>query len=293
MANTEPIEWNDYYYISKDRKTLTDNELHVPGLRMFGYQSMQTLLVNLPAHYHKDAFEFSFLIKGQFNYSTDSMEYSASGGDVIISYPNEIHSSNDHSMTLHQQYWFQLDISDPDNFLFLNTAAARSLIQQLYDLKKSIIRIDQNEVKALMKQAFLTALSKDSPMFVAASVVLFLQYVISSEASQVIPADIEQAQRYIDAHIRENILLEDVAKYCNLSISRFKQKFAQAIGKSPRSYINIKKIELAKELLLDSHSITDVAIDLGFNNISYFSSVFKKYTLKSPREFVQQHQNEK
>ena len=130
-------------------------------------------------------------------------------------------------------------------------------------------------------------------MFVAASVVLFLQYVISSEASQVIPADIEQAQRYIDAHIRENILLEDVAKYCNLSISRFKQKFAQAIGKSPRSYINIKKIELAKELLLDSHSITDVAIDLGFNNISYFSSVFKKYTLKSPREFVQQHQNEK
>lgn len=58
------------------------------------------------------------------------------------------------------------------------------------------------------------------------------------------------------------------------------------MGISPRRFINQQKIEAAKPLLLNRMSVTDIAMQLGFNSSTYFSTVFKQYTMYSPREYL-------
>ena len=62
--------------------------------------------------------------------------------------------------------------------------------------------------------------------------------------------------------------------------------FHQETGCTLCSYINKKRIENAKRLLLQSEqSIQEIAIDCGFINISHFNRVFKNLVVKSPMEY--------
>ena len=83
--------------------------------------------------------------------------------------------------------------------------------------------------------------------------------------------------------------LDDLASQIYLSTSQFKQKFRSVMGISPRNYINREKINYAKKLLSSGYSVTEAAMKLSFNDSSYFSTVFKKYTLKTPRQYINDH----
>ena len=58
-------------------------------------------------------------------------------------------------------------------------------------------------------------------------------------------------------HITEELLLDDLSKISNLSTSQFKQKFCHIVGVPPRTYINEKKVNYAKKLLLQGDSVTN------------------------------------
>lgn len=79
---------------------------------------------------------------------------------------------------------------------------------------------------------------------------------------------------YIHSHIDEWIVLDQLASVCALSLSRFKTQFRQELRISPREYINIYKIEKAKEMLTTKSSITNIAYALSFSSglITYIPS---------------------
>ena len=65
-----------------------------------------------------------------------------------------------------------------------------------------------------------------------------------------------------------------------------KKIFKRDIGFTFSSYLNMLRIEKAKELLLKSDmSITVIAFDIGYNDSNYFSTVFKNIEGISPREY--------
>ena len=117
---------------------------------------------------------------------------------------------------------------------------------------------------------------------------LFLHLLISfsSEEQFRLSPDIGRTLNYIMDHITEALTLDELASVANLSCSQYKQKFKKQMGISPRYYINQQKIEYSKMLLQDGMSVTDIAMLLNFNTSSYFSTVFKKYTLFSPLEYL-------
>lgn len=96
---------------------------------------------------------------------------------------------------------------------------------------------------------------------------------------------IEDAIAFIHANLGNPILLEEAADSCGLSLSRFKVKFKEEIGVTPREYINRVKIEKSKRLLEENCSVTDTALNLGFSTPNYFAVSFKKYTGLTPREY--------
>lgn len=62
--------------------------------------------------------------------------------------------------------------------------------------------------------------------------------------------------------------------------------FNGQIGTGFVDYINGKRIEYAKELLLTTEkNVKEIAVMVGFNNSKYFTGIFKKYTGMTPGEF--------
>ncbi len=91
-----------------------------------------------------------------------------------------------------------------------------------------------------------------------------------------------RAKIYIQDHYR-TVRAEDVAEALFMSYSRFRKLFKQQTGVSPAHYIQRVKIGKSKEMLSDSsQSIKEIALDIGFENKDYFSTVFKRITGCTP-----------
>lgn len=91
---------------------------------------------------------------------------------------------------------------------------------------------------------------------------------------------------WIEKNYTERITLARMAELCGLTPKYLCSFFKKMTGYTPTDYVNRLRIEKACLALSDGHtSITDAAFDNGFNELSYFSKLFKKYMNCTPREF--------
>lgn len=97
---------------------------------------------------------------------------------------------------------------------------------------------------------------------------------------------IKKATEFIAQNYSKNLTLEMISSYVNLSPAYFSSIFKQSTGISFKEHLNIVRIEEGKRLLTNTnYSIIDIAIATGFEDQSYFTKVFKKYTKVSPHRF--------
>ncbi len=97
---------------------------------------------------------------------------------------------------------------------------------------------------------------------------------------------ISKVKRYITVHYRENIDRDIVASIAFVTPNYLSKRFRSEVGMNMREYINQLRIREAKRLLLSTDfSISKIASDIGFDNISYFSTVFRKQCGVSPADW--------
>lgn len=97
---------------------------------------------------------------------------------------------------------------------------------------------------------------------------------------------IKKAMLYISDHFNTPLTLEEVAAYVHLHPSYFSTLFKSSTGSSFKEYLNMVRIEESKRLLANTDfSIIDIAVATGFEDQSYFSKVFKKYTGLTPKQY--------
>jgi AraC-like DNA-binding protein len=95
-----------------------------------------------------------------------------------------------------------------------------------------------------------------------------------------------EAALWIDEHAHEAIDLEGAARAVELSPFHFLRIFARALGVTPHQYLVRARLRRAARLLSDSErSITDVAIGVGFGDLSNFVRTFHRAAGVSPRRF--------
>lgn len=286
MINAENLK--DTYLNTKHRIVLTQEQLHIPGLRMFGHHNIYSALPSLQWHYHENAFEINVPVRGNFSFDTPDRNYTFRGGDIYVNYPNEIHGSNTEHIGLGELYWFQLDISDEEQFLFLGSQAACELISQLKSIPGPLIHTEINKTLPLIESAFDSALKGNNCYLTASYIQLFLCLIIqyAKQENVYVSKNILITLDYIQTNITSELSLEHLASLAGLSCSQFKLNFKKQLGISPRHFINKQKVEYAKELLIEGTSVTETAMNLSFASSNYFSSVFKKYTSYTPMEYV-------
>lgn len=85
-----------------------------------------------------------------------------------------------------------------------------------------------------------------------------------------------------------NITLSDLARHFNRSKSHISHLFKKENGMTIRAYCNNLKLEDAKRLLLKTDlPITEIALNVGFNDISYFIHLFKNKFKITPFQYRQ------
>nr|WP_252724440.1 AraC family transcriptional regulator [Vibrio hepatarius] len=107
---------------------------------------------------------------------------------------------------------------------------------------------------------------------------------------KVINKDLVEILRYIDNNLSRKIREQDIAEYCHYSVTYFSRFFHQTIGVCFRDYLTFQRINLAKQLLSEKkEKISFIAFQCGYNDVSYFSRIFKKKTGLSPAIYRQLH----
>ncbi len=90
----------------------------------------------------------------------------------------------------------------------------------------------------------------------------------------------------IEENYKRDILVEEIAKVANMSVSQLGRQFKSLIGMYPMEYSRSFRIAKAAELIKSSQlPISEIAHEMGFNDISVFSRQFKHITGKSPSEY--------
>lgn len=91
---------------------------------------------------------------------------------------------------------------------------------------------------------------------------------------------------YLEAHLDDDISLNEIAAIADLSPSHFSRAFRKTTGQSPIQYLMQRRLERAKELLaLPNIPLVEVGLLSGFKNQSHFSTLFRKYTHLTPRNW--------
>ncbi|MGZ5127598.1 MAG: helix-turn-helix domain-containing protein [Xanthobacteraceae bacterium] len=91
---------------------------------------------------------------------------------------------------------------------------------------------------------------------------------------------------YIEEHYAEHVTLATMADLVDLSPFYFCRAFKQSFGVPPRRYLARRRIERAKQLLIEhKQSVTHIALEVGFDETSSFSAAFRKATGITPTNY--------
>ena len=107
-----------------------------------------------------------------------------------------------------------------------------------------------------------------------------------SDESRGSDIDLVKILAYIETHLSEQITLNDLTSLVHLDKSYLITRFKRMWGIPPMQYINHLRIERSKVLLaMTDKSATEIALDVGFQSIHYFSRYFKEKEGLTPNEY--------
>ncbi|MFC5050406.1 helix-turn-helix domain-containing protein [Rubritalea spongiae] len=95
---------------------------------------------------------------------------------------------------------------------------------------------------------------------------------------------IREVKEYVASHLDQDLKVNGIAEVFHVSKSYLTNGFKEIESETLNQYITRLRIEKAKGLL-KRQTVTETAFDVGFSNSNYFSTVFKKITGKTPKEY--------
>ena len=102
---------------------------------------------------------------------------------------------------------------------------------------------------------------------------------------------ITEAKNYIQEHYREPLKLEEVSRVIGFNATYFSTVFKKETGKNFLDYLTEVRMNKAKQLLCRGDlNVNDVAEEVGYQDLKYFSKLFKKATGISPSEYKKLYQ---
>ena len=228
------------------------------------------------AHWH-DSIEILYFTKGSAYVKCDNKLVQANVGDVIIVNANQLHSIKTISKKCQYNcFIISHDFFDKNELNIYTTDFTSKISDDIYltDILDEII------VKISNKKSHYKMLIKGDFFYIFAHLLknyLFEESSLSKQRTKLINI-IKTSIVYIESNYQNQITLDLICTQVSLSKYYFCRIFKEIIGISPIEYLNIIRIDKAYEILQSGkYNVSETAELCGFNNINYFSKVFKRY----------------
>lgn len=273
------------------RKIIDFRALRIRGAVVLGhYRYTEAHSQSIP-HRRRNTLEICYLARGEQTHRVGQQDFNLHGGDVLLTFPNEHHSTGRLAEQRGELYWLLLDMS-PNSDLFLGCEKPESRL-----LRTSLLRMHPRHFKGspLIKAIFedLVAIYSNREFgfrrtALRIALVRLLLEILDCCRRWPKPPNpspgIQAVQSFIHAHLvgKESLHLAELAARAGMSLSSFKARFLSEVGVPPAEYVTRRKIEHAARLLAAGHAVTHVAFELGFCSSQHFATVFRRYTGQNP-----------
>lgn len=234
----------------------------------------------ISSHANRASHGFVYFKSGQTNYTfINGKNVLASGGCFL--YLPKYSTYSFKRITAGELYCINLDCNDdvfgegaPDDKSFCFPLKRTNEIESIY---KKVVR------EMFLKKPYFD-LRIRGLIYELCSIIfseLDSEYIPTEKRSKLAPA-----VSFIDEnYTSHNLKISYLASLCDMSENYFRRMFTATYGKSPVKYINERRINYASEFLRSGlYSVTEVASITGFDDIGYFSRVYKKISGELPSE---------
>ncbi|MBR3508337.1 MAG: helix-turn-helix transcriptional regulator [Lachnospiraceae bacterium] len=252
----------------------------------------------VPTHWH-DEMELIYVKKGSGIITVDFEEYRLEAPALIIILPGQLHSIKqlekdrmEYENIIFDPHMLISQKSDTTNeYFFKPLLAGKIAIPSVINLDNSnygeiITPIDACDSINATKPAGYQLYIK--------SMLFQFFYILDSkcrdfEAKAGNRSNLEKMKtvlKYVENNYADKITIAEIAKLVNFSESHFMRYFKETIGTSFIDYLKDYRLTMAARLLKSSDSqILNIAIDVGFDNLSYFNRSFKAKYGVTPRQY--------
>lgn len=238
-------------------------------------------------------FELMVVTEGVLYIASDKEKYSVKKGEYLLMKPTPLQYG--HKASSCTFYWLHFTFNDnqnnpeliyssektikaDENHLVIpekgSLASLERIIILMKQLQDSDRRYRERNLNNFLASAILGELSNQSYLFDRRN---------NTNPQQQLYHDICD---YINLHISEKLKVGELASVFGYNKKYLPAFFRKHSGMTIKQYILQTKMEFAKAELTDTnHSITQVAYNIGFNDVHNFSNAFKKITGLSPSDY--------
>lgn len=262
----------------------------------FVFQDTKSPQRELSNHVH-DYYEIVYVYSGQGTFFIGDVFYRMQQGDVFLIPNNTIHRAmpdKDNPVTSTIIFFsptllYNNPVDEFFSYIHLFEETKKFNIYQIslpseaqQKIEKQLLTIQQEITNEELG-------AKHASLIILHQIILDLYRIrIKSNAkSRIYNSDwITDILAYINEHLGESLSLTDLANKSLVSTSHFSRIFKQKTGIGLIEYLNTKRIIKAKELLLTTtYTVSQIAEKCGFESVSHFHRIFKKYLKMTPASY--------
>ncbi len=263
--------------------TLLNDFAPHPGILYF---SKESGYYNFPEHIHKDFFEIVFQLEGNITHNINGQRINLSPGQGLIVAENDIHSLSGENvyfanLIVKMDFWQQSCSHLNLNLNFLSRTKNDSIKLFSFDNYRE-------EVDDLLNTFCLNMDGSYSSLYLQKLLLFTLMELKLTDLNPIkkrdkIPEWFRNVCNFIDDHLESELNITELAKGIDISPEHFARCFRKYTGNTPTRYLNKKRVEMAKLLLLQSDkTISEIALECKFRDLPYFYRCFKKQFGISP-----------
>ena len=250
-------------------------------------------------HWHKEI-EMIYFEKGTFAFSCNSVDYTVEGPALAFVDAGVLHGLSLRRGQRESALVFDCRMLSFEWYDESQRVILEPLINQKVKLPPFLYPEDEiwPEILPLYKKALTEARKKKASSNL--KVKLYLAEILSllyehqlltatetmAEAKGYQVENIKKVATYIREHYTSKMKISDVADYMGMSEQYLCRYFKKMTGKTLTEYMNEIRIEKASEMLSNTNEkVIDIAIQCGYDNISYFIKRFKNLKGITPQEY--------
>lgn len=250
----------------------------------------------MPYHWHLE-YEIIRILEGTFTICLDEQEFTVCAGDVVFIGSGILHAGTPDNCT------YECIVFDMNTFLIHNNICTK-FVQKIIDhtiLIHHHFPSKNTDVKQIIWNIFnaMSAKEEGYQLSVIGGFYHFFGTVIELKLyltnTKQTPRDYKRILQmkgileFIETSYAATITLAQLSGIVSMSPKYFCKFFYDMTHQTPMNYVNSYRIERACHLLLTTDlPVTEIALNCGFNDTSYFIKIFRKQKGITPKKYLKQ-----